>query len=89
VRTGKRMPNRYNEEAWRELTRLREAALQFQIAAEAGYNFLISARDLDEQTKGRLQMRAEEARFLSMQVSDSLMQSLLLELAKKFEDLTL
>jgi hypothetical protein len=83
------MPHRYNEEAWRELARLKAAALQFQIATEASNNFLINARKLDEQTKGRLRMRAEEARFLSMQVSDGLTQGLLLELAKNFEDLTL
>jgi hypothetical protein len=81
------MPHRYNEEAWRELTRLKATALQSQIAAETSHDFLRNAGALDDQTKGRFQQRAEEARFLSMQVSDALVQGLLLELAEEFDSL--
>jgi hypothetical protein len=71
----------------RVLTRLKATALQFQIATDNCQSFLRNARDLDEQTRGRFRQRGEEARFLSMQVSDTLIQDLLLELAEKFDDL--
>jgi hypothetical protein len=80
------MPHRYNAEATRELMRLKASALEFQIAASDSYSFLKNA-NLDEQTRDRFRRRAEEARFLSMQVSDALAQRLLLELAEEFDSL--
>jgi hypothetical protein len=85
--TGKRMPHRYNEKARLELTRFRDIALQFQNAVEASQNFLHNAGDLGDQTRARFRRRGEEARFLSMQVSDDFTQRLLLELAEEFDSL--
>jgi hypothetical protein len=81
------MPHRYNEDAWQALTRLKASALQFRSTVETSDSFLINARDLGEHRRGRFRQRAEEARSLSMQVSDALAQHLLLELAGEFDSL--
>lgn len=85
-RTATSMPHRYNAEARQALMRLKASALQSQIAAEDSHRFLRNA-NLDEQTRRRFRQRAEEARLLSMQVSDALTQHLLLELAEGFDSL--
>jgi hypothetical protein len=81
------MPHRFNEGAWRELTRLKATISELKFAAESSYNFLLNARDLDEQTRGRFREKAEEARFLSVQVSNTLVRDILLELAEEFDSL--
>jgi len=81
------MPHRFNEEAWRQLTHLKAAASELEFAAENSNNFLRNARDLDEQTRIRFRQRAEEARFLSVQVSDTFIRDILLELAVEFDSL--
>jgi hypothetical protein len=60
---------------------------EFQIAAESGRSFLRNARDLDEQTRGQFQQQAKEARILSIQVPNTLVQELFLELAQEFDGL--
>jgi hypothetical protein len=54
--------------------------LQLRIVAENGQSFLRNARDLDEQTRVRFRQKAEEARFLSTQILDTLIQARLLGL---------
>jgi hypothetical protein len=81
------MPHKYNREAWLALTRFKTVASQFQSDTQTSQNYLRNARDLGEQTKGRLRLRAEEARWLSMQLPDPLAERLLLELAEAFDNL--
>jgi hypothetical protein len=79
------MPYRYNQQSLQDLRRLQTEAFELRVFIEVSRKFLDNSRKLDEETKVRLWQRAEEARFVSAQVTDPLARDLLLELAESFE----